>query len=274
MVYGFFFSGCVTFEWNNSQKFAESGQYEFVGTVEVEKTVWNVLFLKSSDKRRAELLTSVRKKARETYGDDIYLDNVEISSRWSPLSLLLSFDALGFAERSMVRADVLKATPPSEPEPEPVIVVLETPPVTVTYPISPPIEYKDQFGYVGLEYLTQDQVIETTVAKLKKNGSDSERIDTATQKIPSGGHLLVHLGRQDLMHANTKWYSFQILRGDKVVFEKSGEEGIPNVKGKDGNWWNVITLPLREEIDDSINIQIRDNHIDLIYDFTVSRIER
>ena len=46
---------------------------------------------------------------------------------------------------------------------------------------------------------------------------------------------MVKIGRRDLMHANTRWYDYVVTREGKAIIDREGAEGIPNIKGRDGN---------------------------------------
>jgi hypothetical protein len=86
--------------------------------------------------------------------------------------------------------------------------------------------------------------------------------------------LTVHLGRQNLDHANTAWYSFTVTEGGSTMLSVQGEEGIPNIKGPDGNWWNDVDLDLPHSVSAAIRVIVQDRKIDLAYDFTLRRILR
>ncbi len=88
------------------------------------------------------------------------------------------------------------------------------------------------------------------------------------------GRLTVHLGRQDLDHANTAWYTFTVTEGRSTLLSVSGEEGIPNIKGPDGNWWSDVDLDLPRPVSAEIRVTVYDGKLDLAYDFTLRKILR
>ena len=81
----------------------------------------------------------------------------------------------------------------------------------------------------------------------------------------------MHLGRLNLDHANTAWYSFRVTEGSAELIELDGKEGIPNVKGPDGNWWNDIELDLQQPLRRQIAVTVDDSKIGEIYAFFVRR---
>ena len=167
-----------------------------------------------------------------------------------------------------------KTETPVIPEP-----VQETPPpspalnTTITYGIEPEKFIKDNYGYIGIKYYTRDEEKEKIKNRLEKKHAAAEDFEKAYRKIPEYGYIVLHIGRQDLMHANTKWYSCSVKRDNIPVFDYKGQEGIPNIKGEDGNWWNIVKLPLRREIESSLSAVITDHKTGNSYSFKVNRIE-
>lgn len=262
-------AGCMSIGEQTASVPAPGVDYEKAGEIEIELRVWNPLFLKSAAQRAALLLGSAEQRARELYGPEAILTNLSLTSRWSPYSLILGLDLFGFAEDGTLRADVLLPVPPPEPEPEPEPEKM----IRISYPILPQERFDDTFGYIELEYLTRPEVIEKITMSLDRRNADTDEYQKAYDKVPPGGHLYLNIGRQDLMHANTRWYSYSVIREGKAVIDKRGAEGIPNIKGRDGNWWNVITIPLKTAIDERIEVQIKDIKENLIYDFEIMRLE-
>ena len=265
--------GCMTTGFDPDAQPDRSEEYVRAGTVTVEMDVWNILFLKSPAERRNELLQAADDKAKREYGDEAVVANHIIESVWSPFSLVLGLDLVGFVEHGTLHADVLLPAPPPppppppEPEPEPAKVV------EISYPILPQERVDDDYGYIALEYLTRGEVLEKIKARLDKREADADDYEREYAKVPEGGHLLIHIGRQDLMHANTLWYGFEISTGTKILVKSGGKEGIPNIKGRDGNWWNIVTVPLKHPIDESISVLIYDEKIEATYEFSVTRVE-
>ena len=266
----------MTLGWQDGGSFGDD-QLETVGRITVSETVWNILFLKAPEARRKNFLDKAVEHAKSDYGDDAIIANPKFESEWSPLSLLLGLDLLGFVERGSVTVDVLKPIPPPPPpspppkappppaEPEPIIVI--------SFPVDPERRYEDKNGYVGIEYLTNEQVKELTKTRLEKRRAKAETFEKEYAKIPPGGHVVINIGRQDLLNANTKWYAAEIFEAGEEILIYRGEEGVPNVRGRDGNWWNTIALPLETPIEDYIEVRILDLRLELSYEFTVSRLE-
>ena len=264
--------GCMTTGWVDDTRVPGDTEYRKAGEVSVEMVVWNPLFLKSAEERSATLLKAADEEAKEVYGGEAILANLDLKSRWSPYSLLLCLDLIGFVEDATLTTDVLLPVPPPplppppcKPEPEKVI--------RISYPILPQDRYDDDFGYIGIEYLTREEVLDKIKVRLDKRNADSDDYDREYAKVPDGGHLIVNIGRGDLMHANTRWYSYTVLKDGETRIDRKGVEGIPNIKGRDGNWWNVVTVPLKFLIEESIEVCISDTKENLVYTFSVSRFE-
>jgi hypothetical protein len=139
-------------------------------------------------------------------------------------------------------------TPPAAPAAKPAAEI-PGPQPQVTWEITPAQGYVDSYGYVRLEYVPPG----------------------GAPDLPPGGRLIVHLGRQVLNHANTVWYGFTVTEGPTEILRLDGAEGIPNVKGPDGNWWNDLELDLRQPIQHGIKVTVDDNKIGVTYAFSVRR---
>jgi hypothetical protein len=137
------------------------------------------------------------------------------------------------------------ATPPSPP-PAPPPPVVEKPRPPERWVISPAQGYDDRYGYVRLEY-----------------------IPPGPPGVPPGGRLLVDMGRQGLSHANTAWYRFEVREGTAVLLDQFGEEGIPNVKGPDGNWWTDEPLDLPRPLRGPLSVTVDDGKTGITYAFEV-----
>ena len=260
--------GCMTTGWIDDTPAYDVAEYRKAGDISVESRVWNVLFLKSARQRRDLLIEAAHEKARMLYGREALLANIDLTSQWSPYSLLLGLDLVGFVEDAALKADVLlPAPPPPEPEPEPEKVI------RISYPILPQERYDDAYGYIGLEYLTRPEVLDKIKTRLDKRNADSDDYEREYAKVPDGGHLIIHIGRSDLMHANTRWYYYTVVKDGKVRIERGGVEGIPNIKGRDGNWWNIVTVPLETLIEEEIEVKVMDSEKELEYTFTITRLE-
>ena len=112
--------------------------------------------------------------------------------------------------------------------------------------VSPAEGYQDGYGYVRLEFLPP-----------------------GAPGLPAGGRLVVHLGRQRLEHANTIWYSFRVTEGTAELLNIAGAEGIPNIKGPDGNWWTDVDLDLPRPFSRPLRVIVNDARTGIAYTFTV-----
>jgi hypothetical protein len=154
---------------------------------------------------------------------------------------LLLFAATVIAA-SCASAPVAQA-PLDEPEQRPAREV-------ITWEISPKQGHVDEFGFVRLDF--------------QPPGSAAD--------LPPGGRLTVHLGRLRLDHANTIWYSFAVTEGRSPLVLLIGQEGIPNVKGPDGNWWNDVILDVPSAFPREVRVEVRDGKTGLVYAFTVRKV--
>lgn len=271
------FSGCSTIEARFSVDSQAGLEYRQVGAVELYSKHWNPLFLQSKDERTATVLSDARNEARERFGDDIRLGSVYIKGRWSPLSLVLGFGALGFVERTATVATVFEPSPPPEPPPPPPPEPEPAPEpehkIVITFEVAPEAEMRDDFGYLRIEYLTNEEARESVSQSLEKRRASQVSVERAIAEVPAGGKIRVHIGRQDLMHANTRWYSYSMSIGSETLLEKGGVEGIPNVRGRDGNWWNTVELPVDDPIFEPLDLSVLDSRADVEYAFTITRVE-
>jgi hypothetical protein len=119
-------------------------------------------------------------------------------------------------------------------------------PTVESWEISPAEGYQDGYGYVRLEFLPP-----------------------GAPGLPAGGRLVVHLGRQRLEHANTIWYSFRVTEGIVELLSMDGPEGIPNIKGPDGNWWTDVDLDLPGAFSRPLLVTVNDARAGMTYTFTV-----
>jgi hypothetical protein len=133
------------------------------------------------------------------------------------------------------------ATRPVPPAPAP-----RPQPAVESWVVSPAGGYEDSYGYVRLEFQPP-----------------------GTPGLPAGGRLVVHLGRQGLAHANTIWYRFRVTEGAADLLDVPGGEGIPNVKGPDGNWWNDVILDLPGPFSRPLRVTVEDSRTGITYAFTV-----
>ncbi len=241
---------------------------ERVGGVELEEESWNLLFRETPEARVETLVALAEHEAKQRYGSGATLGTIRVRYQWNPLSLLMLFGSLGAVEDGSVEAVVYRPAPPPPPEPAPVEKAME-----IRYPIDPDDRYREKNGYIGIEYRRPEEIAKELQKKHEEGTYTAEELDEELSEIPGGGVILVHIGRQDLLHANTRWYSYLVEDPDSVRIEREGEEGIPNVRGRDGNWWNVVELPLEEPIDTKVDVAVFDNRARSEYHFTIRREE-
>jgi hypothetical protein len=138
------------------------------------------------------------------------------------------------------------APPPREERVEEKPTVKEV----ISWQVSPAEGYADEYGFVRLDFTPPDG-----------------------EAAPApGGRLTVHLGRHSLAHADSAWYGIVIEEGKDVLLDFSGREGIPNVKGPDGNWWNDVLIDLSAPISREIGVTVSDRMTGVGYRFTVRRL--
>lgn len=145
--------------------------------------------------------------------------------------------------------------------------------IDITYKVEPEDFITDSYGYIGVKYLSYNDEKDRIKEKFTKKNTAPGKFEKAYQKIPPYGYIAIHIGRQNLMHANTKWYNYSVKKGTKTVIKSKGREGIPNIKGIDGNWWNIIKLPMEQDITETISINVSDTKTGKLYNFKIKRIE-
>lgn len=149
----------------------------------------------------------------------------------------------------------------------PILKMPDTPPVieepkkniVISYNVEPKEFYKDKYGYIGLGYETRAEKWKKLKTILKKRGATDEDFKKAEKLLPKEGMITIHIGRQDIHMANTERFSFSIEKDGKVISKHKGKKGIPNIKGRDGNWWNLVEIPLNEKIKDQIKVIATNN---------------
>ncbi len=146
-----------------------------------------------------------------------------------------------------VSCSTVQVMPPPLEKPEP-----RAEREVVSWEITPAPGFSDEFGYVRLDFLPPD------------SGRD----------LPPGGRLSVHLGRHSLDHANTVWYRFAVVEGSTTLVRVSGKEGIPNIKGPDGNWWSDLALDIPAPFSRELHVMVQDEKTGLVYTFTLRRLVR
>jgi hypothetical protein len=152
----------------------------------------------------------------------------------------------------------------AEPMPQPREVVVD-------WEVTPADGYEDQLGFVRMDFAPPDELREALAARA---GPENPNQHEEQPVIPAGGRLTVHLGYRNLLDANTVWYSFEITEGSRIRLRLDGEEGIPNVKGPDGYWWNDVDLDLLQPVTGGIRVVVSDKRSRAAYTFSLRRLER
>lgn len=97
-------SSCVSFQ-STKEVFATK---DLLGTISVSKTYIAPFFItKPSEEITKQLLNMLLAKAESTYGPQVTLANISITSAWSPYSLFFYFSTLGYVEVVTAEADVV-----------------------------------------------------------------------------------------------------------------------------------------------------------------------
>jgi hypothetical protein len=134
--------------------------------------------------------------------------------------------------------------------------------ITTGWQISPAAGYADSFGYMILDYAPPEKLREAPAARAGRGS------------IPAGGRLTIRMGRLNIAHANTIWYAIEVSEGSRSLVRLKGEDGIPNVRGQDGNWWNDLDIDLSEPVAREIRVTVEDAKIGASYIFTLRRLVR
>ena len=129
------------------------------------------------------------------------------------------------------------ATAPVPPPPQERAEELPAVKEVSSWTVTPAEGYEDEFGFVTLDFAPPGRADSSDVP----GGAPPGRAETADAP---GGRLTVHLGRRSMAHADSAWYAIRVREGGDVLLDFAGKEGIPNVKGPDGNWWNDVIIDL------------------------------
>ena len=124
------------------------------------------------------------------------------------------------------------------------------------------------------EYFPYEEAVEQITSRLEKRNARDWEINREVEKIEPGGIIRLYIGRQELMHADTKWYRYRLETPEKIVYERQGEEAIPNIKGRDGNWWNVVNLPVMTIVDERVDLTVSDSRGEVEYRYSIVRHEQ
>lgn len=124
----------------------------------------------------------------------------------------------------------------------------ERDPPVIVYTIEPAPRVQDGLGYVQLEYFEDAD-----------GNTDEEK-----------PRIAVGLGRREIEHADTEWYTFTyIIDGTRYV--KEGRHSVPYVRGKDGLWWNEATMSLPFRFAEELAVVVTDRYARKEYRFQVKR---
>jgi len=99
------FNGCVSGQFHKDL-YPTGG--DNIGEVELSDKYWIWFFISPTTGERERRLNEMALQvAREKYGSDVELADVEITSHWHPYSLILYFSTLGFVEQANLKAKVI-----------------------------------------------------------------------------------------------------------------------------------------------------------------------
>jgi len=146
------------------------------------------------------------------------------------------------------------ASGPPEPPPPQVREV-------VTWQISPADGYQDEKSYVTLEYAPPETL-----------RASAEELPYGQPAALAGGRLTVHLGYRNLADANTAWFRFEATEGARVLVRFDGEQGVPNVKGLDGYWWNDVQLDLQAPVAAEARVAVHNRKYAVDYIFRLRKL--
>jgi len=166
-------------------------------------------------------------------------------------------------------------TPPPAPRVTPNIAptIVERQQTVVRFYVTPSKFYNDRYGYIGIRYQTKEEIWEERKSSFADRNLSAAEYERVRNAIPEDGVIYIHIGRKNLMHANTRYYSFRGYKENKDIFAIQGREGIPNIRCRDGNWWNIVEIPLREQINNEINVVVTDRRINREFNFKIIREE-
>ena len=117
-------------------------------------------------------------------------------------------------------------------------------PRELVYTVEPNSRVEDTLGYMEVEY-----------------------IEAAEDEKP---RIVVSLGRRDIEHADTEWYTFSfVIDGRRYTFE--GRHSVPFVRGKDGLWWNEAEVRLPFTFAEELSVAVTDRYARRDYRFRVQR---
>lgn len=129
----------------------------------------------------------------------------------------------------------------------------------VTWEITPAEGYQDEQSYVTLEYASLEAL-------------EAAAAGEPDAPVPAGGRLTVHLGYRILEDANTAWFRFEVAEGPQTLLRLNGEQGVPNVKGLDGYWWNDVMLDLAAPITEEARVRIHNKKNEVDYVFALRKL--
>jgi hypothetical protein len=165
-----------------------------------------------------------------------------------PLASLMALSVLALASCRTAPVVPPRHEPPAVQQPAATREV-------VTWEVSPAGGYRDERSYVSIDYEPPDMA----------GGGAAAGANAAP-----GGRIVVHLGHRAIGDGNTKWFSFQVLEGGRLLLEQDGDDDIPNVKGPDGYWWNDVPLDLPAPIAREARVTVSNAQYGAEYDFTVT----
>ena len=264
---GLLLTGCVSLPTKGPPEPSPKG-WEMGGEVTVEHRFWNWFFQPSRERRVQILIAKAQKQADSLYGTGTRLEILSLEGSWSPFSLLLGADLLGFVEDSRLTAAVWI---PSPEKALPVPSIKEEPQKKITYhyPVIPEAAYNSRWEYTQVEYRTQAMMEEELHAQYAQGRILPEDLEEQLAELPPGGAVHVSLGRYEIENAISKWFVFRLTQGGHTLFSRRGWDDIPYVPGGDELWWNDLVLPLKRAVEPPFNLEIQDEFQKKVYRFII-----
>lgn len=260
-----FLSGCATIPPTPEELGSRAGWHR-VGEVRVEERGWNWFFSPGWEVRRAEIIRMLEQRAVAMYGEDAEIQIVEMEGRWNPLSLLMVVGAAGIVEDVKAVASVW--LPVEEiPRPEPEVEVEERFYRVVVQPYG---NYNSSSEYTRVGYKTQKMLERELSEEYDRGELSAEEFEERLQTLPSGGALMVSLGRTEMFNVISKWFTFSLLQGEEVLVSMDGWDDIPYIPGSDSLWWNELVLPMEVYLEPPFEFHIVDRFQNKSYTFSIS----
>ncbi|MDR1893870.1 MAG: hypothetical protein LBQ61_04155 [Spirochaetales bacterium] len=146
--------------------------------------------------------------------------------------------------------------PPPAPAPAPAPPVLAQAPVRLPRPpryrVEPQGLYESPGAFTRLSYQSPEEFPEDP-------------------RFPSGGRLVLIIGRREARNAISRWFTFTLLEGDNQIFRRRGQEDIPYVPGNDELYWNNLEFDINTTWQSPLTFRIEDSFLNQTYVFLIIR---